>query len=282
MAYKILKPSESLAYLKRYETQAKKRFGQNFIIDNNVVEKIARVGGASNQVVLEIGPGLGALTQYLLRDARHVVAVEIDQDCVAILKERFHQEAKFTLIHHDFLTLHPSELEPYPITHLIANLPYYITTPILFHVIEQYPHIHHISIMVQKEVADRFNALPKTKAYGALSIILQTQFEMRLEMQVPAKVFHPAPKVSSSVISLKRKEDHRLPSVFFRLVKMGFAHRRKTLLNNLKGMTGLPDVLMRLKHDPSVRAEALSPSQWVELFHELQKETSESLESLIK
>ncbi len=282
MTFKALKPSDSLAYLKRYQTKAKKHFGQNFIIDNNIVEKIARIGGAQDQVVLEIGPGLGALTQFLLRDAQQVIAVEIDKDCVDILRERFGDHPKLILIERDFLKLDPHDLDEYKMTHLIANLPYYITTPILFHVIENYPNIKHLSIMVQKEVADRFRAQPKTKAYGALSIILQSQFDIHSEMQVPPSVFHPAPKVSSSVVNFKRKDDMISDVRFFKLVKMGFAQRRKTLVNNLKGIPQLSDILHDMGHDVAIRSEALDPIQWLQLFERLKNESSVALESLLK
>jgi 16S rRNA (adenine1518-N6/adenine1519-N6)-dimethyltransferase len=282
MTSKALKPSDSLAYLKRYNTKAKKHFGQNFIIDNNIVEKIARVGDAHQNVVLEIGPGLGALTHFLLRDAKQVIAVEIDKDCVDILQERFEQHPNLILIEHDFLKLDPKELDGYPITHLIANLPYYITTPILFHVIENYPRIHHFSIMVQKEVADRFRAHPKTKAYGALSIILQSQFEIHSEMQVPPSVFYPKPKVSSSVVNFKRKENSALDERFFKLVKLGFAQRRKTLVNNLKHIPHMPDILRALGHDVAIRSEALDPTQWLQLFDKLKNDSAVPLESLLK
>ena len=267
----ILKPSEMMERLALYKGKAKKHFGQNFIIDNNIVEKIARLGQAKNQKVLEIGPGLGALTQFLLREAESVVAVEIDPVCVDILNERFGELKHFTLIQGDILELNPATINVHQPTHLIANLPYYITTPILFHVMETMPSVTHMSVMVQKEVADRFSARPNTKAYGALSVLLQTHYAIETVMQVPSSVFYPKPRVASSVVHFTRREHRALDPAFSALVKQGFAQRRKTLINNLKAYPHCADVLKQLKLDLAIRGEALSPEQWLLLYQALMK-----------
>jgi 16S rRNA (adenine1518-N6/adenine1519-N6)-dimethyltransferase len=282
MPLTILKPSESLALLETYQRRAQKRYGQNFIIDNNIVEKIARVGQAQDQVVLEIGPGLGALTQFLVRDARAVVAVEIDPICVDILHTRFQDVQHFSLVCGDFLTFTPDDLGTQTITHVIANLPYYITTPIVFQIIEHYPQVTHMTIMVQKEVAQRFSAQPNTKAYNALSVILQRQWTIELAMRVPPSVFHPRPRVASAVVRFVKKPQAQPDPSFDAWVKQGFAQRRKTLLNNLKTLPQLKSTLITLGLDPAVRAEALSVAQWERLVEVLRNAPSDSAESLLK
>lgn len=282
MPLTILKPSESLALLHAYQRQAQKRYGQNFIIDNNIVEKIARLGQAHDQVVLEIGPGLGALTQFLARDARAVVAVEIDPICVDILQTRFQDVEHVSLVKGDFLTLRPEDLGASTITHVIANLPYYITTPIIFHILEQYPDVTQMTLMVQKEVAERFSASPNTKAYNALSVILQRQWTIEVAMRVPPSVFHPRPRVASAVVRFVKKPQIQPDPSFDAWVKQGFAQRRKTLINNLKAFPQLKASLNQLGLDPSVRAEALSVEQWERLVESLRNAPSDAPQSLLK
>ncbi len=248
--------------LKNHELKAKKHYGQNFIIDPSVVVKIANLADIKGKVVIEVGPGLGALTEQLALHALKVIAFEIDKDCVKILNEAF-IDTNVAIIHQDFLEVNSRDISN--ATHLVGNLPYYITTAILFHIIEALPQIECITIMVQKEVADRFNAKPKTKDYNALSIILQTLFEIKVLMKVNPKVFMPMPKVESSVLQLRRKNliDY---SEFFTLVKTGFTQRRKTLVNNLKSISDIELNLIKLGYTKTVRAEELSVEQWHKLY----------------
>jgi len=253
---------KTMETLKNHDLKAKKHYGQNFIIDPSVVVKIASLADIKDKNVIEVGPGLGALTEQLSLLATKVIAFEIDQDCVEILNEAF-KESNVEIIHKDFLEVKSNDIGN--ATHLVGNLPYYITTAILFHIIENLPQIECITIMVQKEVADRFNAKPKTKDYNALSIILQTLFEIKVLMKVNPKVFMPMPKVESSVLQLKRKSliDY---SEFFILVKTGFTQRRKTLVNNLKNIDSIENILTNLGYTKTVRAEELSIDQWYNLY----------------
>jgi 16S rRNA (adenine1518-N6/adenine1519-N6)-dimethyltransferase len=253
---------KTMETLNNHELKAKKHYGQNFIIDPSVVVKIANLADIKDKIVVEVGPGLGALTEQLALHASKVIAFEIDQDCVNILDEAF-KDTNVTIVHQDFLKVSSQDIDN--ATHLIGNLPYYITTAILFHIIETLPQIECITIMVQKEVADRFNAKPKTKDYNALSIILQTLFEIKVLMKVNPKVFMPVPKVESSVLQLKRKNQTDY-SEFFALVKTGFTQRRKTLVNNLKSNLDIELILIKLGYTKTVRAEELSVNQWHELY----------------
>jgi 16S rRNA (adenine1518-N6/adenine1519-N6)-dimethyltransferase len=253
---------KTMETLKNHELKAKKHYGQNFIIDPSVVVKIANLADVKDKVVIEVGPGLGALTEQLALHASKVIAFEIDIDCVDILNEAF-KDTNVTIVHQDFLEV--SNQDIHNATHLIGNLPYYITTAILFHVIETLPQIECITIMVQKEVADRFNAKPKTKDYNALSIILQTLFEIKVLMKVNPKVFMPVPKVESTVLQLKRRNQLDY-SEFFILVKTGFTQRRKTLVNNLKSILDIESMLIKLGYTKTVRAEELSIEEWYKLY----------------
>jgi len=265
MTKNISTHSETSRQLKENNLHAKKKFGQNFIIDTSVVEKIARLSLSEGQIVVEVGPGLGALTQQLALVADKVIAYEIDTDCVKLLHESF-TDGAVEIIEQDFLTVTALDIEKTGATVLVGNLPYYITTPILFHVLEDLWSIKVITIMVQKEVADRFIAKPSTKDYNALSVILQTLCEVKVIMKVKPHVFLPQPTVDSSVVQLIRKDSDKDRRPFFDFVKLGFTQRRKTLTNNLKS---IPDVLSHLEalgHRPDIRAEALSPSQWLTLY----------------
>ncbi len=257
--------SETSRQLKENNLHAKKKFGQNFIIDTSVVEKIARLSLSEGKTVVEVGPGLGALTQQLALVADKVIAYEIDTDCVKLLHESF-AESSVEIIEQDFLTVTSADIEKTGATVLVGNLPYYITTPILFHVLEDLNSIKVITIMVQKEVADRFSAKPSTKDYNALSVIIQTHCEVKTIMKVKPHVFLPQPTVESSVVQLIRKDNNTDRRPFFEFVKLAFTQRRKTLTNNLKSIPDLVSHLEALGHRSDIRAEALSPSQWLTLY----------------
>ena len=259
--------AQTIKILREHQLSAKKKFGQNFIIDPKIVEKIARLSDAQDRNIIEIGPGIGALTEQLLMIAKYVTAYEIDKDCIKVLDEQFHDKDNLTVIDKDFLTTTSEEIEATQASHCVGNLPYYITTPILFHILEDLPSIRTITIMVQREVADRFNAQVNTKDYNALSIILQTLCDIKMVMKVPPNVFHPAPNVDSAVVQLIRKDvDQASLKPFFALVKKGFVQRRKTLTNNLKDVPNIKAILNELNLSESIRAEALTLDQWRQIY----------------
>lgn len=263
--------ARTLAILKQYGMSAKKGFGQNFIIDPSVVEKIARVSGINETTnVIEVGPGIGALTEQLALKAKSVTAYEIDPRCIEVLADTMSPYPNVKVILKDFLEVKAEELPEGELT-LCANLPYYVTTPILFHILENLPKITSFTIMVQKEVADRFVAKPSTKDYNALSIIVQTLYEVKNVMNVPKGVFLPRPNVDSAVVRFVRRnilpiED---PDRFFKLVKTSFTQRRKTLANNLKELGNQEKIqaaILKAGLSESVRAEALTLAEFVKLY----------------
>ncbi|MGB7594862.1 MAG: 16S rRNA (adenine(1518)-N(6)/adenine(1519)-N(6))-dimethyltransferase RsmA [Erysipelotrichaceae bacterium] len=263
--------ARTLAILKKFGMSAKKGFGQNFIIDPSVVEKIARVANIDeNSNVIEVGPGIGALTEQLALKAKSVTAFEIDPRCIEVLADTMSAYPNVTVVLQDFLTVKDEDLPAGELT-LCANLPYYVTTPILFHIIEELPRITSFTIMVQKEVADRFVAKPSTKDYNALSIIVQTLFEVKTVMNVSKAVFLPRPTVDSAVVRFQRKANLPIedPDRFFKLVKTSFIQRRKTLVNNLKEIADTETIQSKLKLaglDLNIRAEALSLADFYRLY----------------
>lgn len=259
--------AQTIKILREHQLKAKKHFGQNFIIDPTVVEKIARLADVEGKTVIEVGPGLGALTEQLANKADKVIAYEIDPDCVQVLSEGLGNRENLTVIQKDFLTTSADEIAQTGATHCVGNLPYYITTPILFHILENLPSIRVVTIMVQKEVALRFNASVNTKDYNALTIILQTLCDIKMVMKVPPAVFHPAPNVESAVVQLRRKDiDINDMKDYFEFVKKGFTQRRKTLVNNMKDSYDIKDSLIKMNLSESVRGEALTLAQWRELY----------------
>jgi len=265
MTKNISTHKETSRLLQENKLHAKKKYGQNFIIDSSVVEKIARLSNSKDEIVIEVGPGLGALTQQLALVARKVIAYEIDSDCVKVLCESF-KETNVEIIQQDFLTVDSDMIIKTGAKVLVGNLPYYITTPILFHVLEDLPSIRSITIMVQKEVADRFSALPSTKDYNALSVIIQTLCEVKTIMKVKPHVFFPQPTIDSSVVQLIRKDLTQDMVPFFEFVKLAFTQRRKTLTNNLKSIPNIQDHLLACGHRIDIRAEAISPQAWYTLY----------------
>lgn len=252
--------------LNQYDLHAKKRFGQNFIIDPSVVEKIARSCGAnSNTTVLEIGPGLGALTQQLAMVAKEVISIEIDQDMVEILNNECELE-NVTIVHQDFLDYDLSQLKDKEDIVVCANVPYYITTPILFKLIESELKIRQITLMVQKELGQRLVADINTKEYNALSVMMATLFDFKTVMNVNKRSFYPSPKVDSVVVALLRKADYSEYKEFFSFVKKAFTQRRKTLVNNLKDEIDITGVLESLGHSVMIRPQQLTQAQFLEIY----------------
>ena len=242
MKERISTPSKTREIIEQNRFFLKKGFGQNFLIDSNVLDNIAFAAQITDEdCILEIGPGIGSLTQVLADHAKQVVAVEIDKALIPILSQTLEEYPNIQIINQDILKTDINAIiqehnNGKPIK-VVANLPYYITTPIIMGLLEkQYP-IDSITVMVQKEVAERMEATPKNKNYGALSVAVQYYCDVTLDMIVPPSCFMPQPKVSSGVITLKvlpqRKVVTKDEALFFHIVKCAFGQRRKTLLNSL-------------------------------------------------
>lgn len=266
-------PQETIAVLNKYQFTFQKKFGQNFLIDTHVLEKIISAAGITEEdFVLEIGPGIGTMTQYLASAAREVCAVEIDKSLIPILEDTLKDYDNVTVINQDILKVDIAELareknQGKPIK-VVANLPYYITTPIIMGLFESHVPVESITVMVQKEVADRMQVGPGTKDYGALSLAVQYYAEPYIVANVPPNCFMPRPKVGSAVIRLTR---HKEPPVrvkdeklLFGIIRASFNQRRKTLANGLKNYEGLPftkeeieEAISQCGFSPSVRGEAL-------------------------
>ena len=286
MAY-LSDPKETIAVLQRYNFNFQKKFGQNFLIDGHVIEKIiAAAGIGKDDVVLEIGPGIGTLTQRLCEAAGDVVAVEIDRNLIPILTgDTCKNYANLQIISGDIMkTDIPELLRPFgkrPVK-VVANLPYYITTPILMKLLEDRLPIESITVMVQKEVAERMETGPGTKDYGALSLAVQYYSEPYLAANVPANCFMPRPNVGSAVIRLTIHEE---PPVnvkdekhMFALIRASFNQRRKTLVNGIGNAAELPyskeqvaAALTKLGISETVRGEALTLADFAALSDALQE-----------
>ncbi|MDO4339718.1 MAG: 16S rRNA (adenine(1518)-N(6)/adenine(1519)-N(6))-dimethyltransferase RsmA [Eubacteriales bacterium] len=274
-------PQCTIEVLQKYDFVFQKRFGQNFLIDTHVLDKIIRASEITkDDFVLEIGPGIGTMTQYLAQSAREVAAVEIDDALIPILEDTLKEWDNVTVIHGDILKTDISRLAVEknggkPIK-VVANLPYYITTPIIMGLFENKVPLESITIMVQREVADRMLVGPGTKDYGALSLAVQYYAEPRIVANVPPNCFMPRPKVGSAVIRLIR---HREPPVqvtdeklMFRLIRASFNQRRKTLVNGLKNSQELDFSKERIENaltecglPLNIRGEALTLQQFAEL-----------------
>lgn len=270
----------TLYILKQYEFSTKKKFGQNFLIDEGVLSGIVETAGVTKEDhVLEIGPGIGSMTHYLCEEAGHVTAVEIDDKLIPILTDMMQGYDNFTLIHDDILKVDLDALakeaggRPFKV---VANLPYYITTPIVMELLEKKLPIESITIMVQKEVAERMQAGPGTKAYGALSLAVQYYADAEIEMEVSPSSFLPPPQVSSTVIKLTRYEKPPVEvedeKLMFRLIRDSFNQRRKTLVNALSNGGGagvskdvIRECILEIGEKETVRGEALSLAKFAEL-----------------
>lgn len=274
-------PKNTIEMIQKYQFMFQKKFGQNFLIDTHVLEKIITSAGvAKDDCVLEIGPGIGTMTQYLAECARQVIAVEIDRNLIPILKETLADYKNVEIINEDILKVDIKQLaDQYnggrPIK-VVANLPYYITTPIIMGLFENDVPIDNITVMVQKEVADRMQEGPGSKDYGALSLAVQYYAEPEIVANVPPNCFIPRPNVGSAVIRLTRHREMPVkannPKLMFRLIRASFNQRRKTLQNGLNNSPELPyteeqvvQALETMGLSPSVRGEALTLSQFAKL-----------------
>ena len=283
-------PQNTIEILQKYKFVFQKKFGQNFLIDTHVLEKIIDAAGiGKGDMVLEIGPGIGTMTQYLAETAGKVVAVEIDKNLIPILHETLQAYDNVKIIHGDILKVDISKLVEEenggkPIK-VVANLPYYITTPIIMGLFEGNVPIESITVMVQKEVADRMQVGPGSKEYGALSLAVQYYAEPYIAANVPPNCFMPRPNVGSAVIRLTRHQtppvDVENPELMFKLVRASFNQRRKTLqngLNNSQELTftkeQIAQAIAEANLPPAVRGEALTLAQFAELanvFSEMEK-----------
>lgn len=274
-------PVNTIAVLQKYQFNFQKKFGQNFLIDTHVLDKIIKEAGVTKEdCVLEIGPGIGTMTQYLAESAREVIAVEIDKALIPILQDTLSSYDNVTVINEDILKLDIGALVEEknagkPIK-VVANLPYYITTPIIMGLFENHVPMESITIMVQKEVADRMQEGPGSKEYGALSLAVQYYARPEIVALVPPNCFMPRPNVGSAVIRLTR---HKNPPVevndeayMFRLIRASFNQRRKTLANGLKNASDLnltreqvEEALTKMDLPLTVRGETLSLEQFATL-----------------
>lgn len=273
-------PSNTIEVLKKYNFSFQKKFGQNFLIDTHVLEKIIEESEiTSDDCVLEIGPGIGTMTQYLAENARQVVAVEIDKALMPILADTLSDYDNVKVINDDILKVDIQKLcDEYnggkPIK-VVANLPYYITTPIIMGLFESHVPLKSITIMVQKEVADRMQEGPGSKEYGALSLAVQYYAKPEIVANVPPNCFMPRPNVGSAVIKLTRYEESPVQvddeKYMFNIIRASFNQRRKTLANGLtNGGLGLTremvtDALAQMGLSETIRGEALTLEQFATL-----------------
>ena len=281
MNQKLSDPKKTIEVIQKYQFAFQKRFGQNFLIDAHVLEKIVSAAGITkDDCVLEIGPGIGTMTQYLAESAGQVIAVEIDTNLLPILTDTLKDYSNIKVINQDILKVDINELvKEYnngrPIK-VVANLPYYITTPIIMGLFESNVPIDNITVMVQKEVADRMQVGPGSKDYGALSLAVQYYASPYIVANVPPNCFIPRPNVGSAVIRLTRYQEPPVqvkdPKLMFKLIRASFNQRRKTLQN---GLNNSPEIsfskeeitkaIESLGVSPSVRGEALSLEQFAQL-----------------
>ncbi len=275
MAY-LGNPSGTIEVLQKYNFNFQKKFGQNFLIDPHVLDKIISAAEITKEdCVLEIGPGIGTMTQYLAENAREVIAVEIDKNLIPILEDTLSSYDNVTVINEDILKVDIAKIveernDGKPIK-VVANLPYYITTPIIMGLFESHVPLCSITIMVQKEVADRMKVGPGTKDYGALSLAVQYYAKPEIVANVPPNCFIPRPNVGSAVIRLTRYAEPPVKveneQKMFSIIRASFNQRRKTLVNGLVngGVAKKEEVLSALSEmglSPSVRGEALTLEQF--------------------
>nr|WP_294468159.1 16S rRNA (adenine(1518)-N(6)/adenine(1519)-N(6))-dimethyltransferase RsmA [uncultured Sellimonas sp.] len=278
-------PQNTIAVLQKYHFNFQKKFGQNFLIDTHVLDKIIRAAGITkDDFVLEIGPGIGTMTQYLAKAAREVVAVEIDKALIPILEDTLSGFPNAEVIQDDILKVDIAGLarernDGRPIK-VVANLPYYITTPIIMNLFESQVPLDSVTVMVQKEVAERMQAGPGSKDYGALSLAVQYYAEPYIAANVPPNCFMPRPNVGSAVIRLTR---HEVPPVqvedeklLFQIIRASFNQRRKTLVN---GLNNSPEIVLSkeqiteavesLGKGAGVRGEALTLEEFARLSNRI-------------
>jgi len=284
----ISTPTKTVEILKKYDFHFKKSLGQNFLIEPNILDNIVYAAGIEPSIgVVEVGPGIGALTQKLAEKAGKVLAIEIDQRLIPILNDTLSRYDNIEIIHGDVLKLSIAELlekhlADFSEVKLVANLPYYITTPIIMTLLEQNLKLASITVMIQKEVAERIQAKPGTKDYGSLTLAIQYYAEAKVVLQVPKTAFMPKPNVDSAIIQLTLRKQAPVQvddeQFFFRLIKASFAQRRKTIMNNLihnllckEKKDQIFTILESVEIDPSRRAETLTIQDYANLSNLLVK-----------
>ena len=270
--------------LNSYGLKAKKRFGQNFLIDKLIIDRIVEESNIlENDVVIEIGPGIGNLTEELLKKAKLVIAFEIDEDMIKILKDRFKDGANLIVINKDILQVNMDEIKEKYVDDgtsikVVANLPYYITTPIMFKLFKDASFIQSMTIMVQKEVADRIVAAPGSKDYGILSINTKYYGKSRKLFDVPNMSFTPIPNVISSIVKIDIRKIYsvRDEELFFRIVKASFAQRRKKLINSIENSNmididkeELKTILNKNNISENTRAEEIDITKYIDLANDI-------------
>lgn len=285
----IATPSRTKEILAKHGFTFKKSLGQNFLTEPNILRKIVETAGIDETTnVIEVGPGIGALTEQLAKQAKQVLAFEIDDRLIPVLADTMQPYANVKIIHQDVLqadlstTIRSEFIDTAASLKVVANLPYYITTPIMMHFLESQVPVDEMVVMMQKEVADRISAVPGTKAYGSLSIAVQYYMEAKLAFIVPKTVFVPQPNVDSAILKLTRRPQPAVAVTdekeFFKLTKAAFQLRRKTLWNNLQNSYGkdeetkqwLADSLEASGIDPKRRGETLSLAEFAKLSNEMQ------------
>lgn len=276
----ISAPSRTKEILEQYGLKAKKGFGQNFLVDPKLVERCAEEAHLDGAVI-EIGPGIGSLTEQLAIHSKHVTSYEIDKDLLVVLVDTLGAYDNVEIINEDFLECDlrskVDELkEKYGMVVVCANLPYNITSPILFRLFEECPDIPYITVMVQKEVGERFAALPGSKEYSSLSVEAQYLYDVSTLFKVPARSFNPSPAVDSVIVQFARKDkeiSNEKAQDFFTFVKAAFKQRRKTIYNNLKEYLGdgerANEVLLAVNIRPQKRAQEMSLEELEKIFEEL-------------
>ena len=288
----IAVPSRTREILAKHGFTFKKSLGQNFLTEPNILRKIVETAEITEETnVIEVGPGIGALTEHLARSAKQVLAFEIDDRLIPVLEDTLQDYPNVTVVHQDVLQANLNQVTSdnfrteLPIK-VVANLPYYITTPIMMHFLESDLPVAEMVVMMQKEVADRISAKPGTKAYGSLSIAVQYYMEAKLAFIVPKTVFVPQPNVDSAILKLTRRATPAVSVTdekeFFKLTKSAFQLRRKTLWNNLQNTYGKDDATKQwLKSsleaatiEPSRRGETLSLAEFAALSNEMQARKS--------
>jgi len=275
MYYSPIKMKELLS---KHGFNLKKMFGQNFIIDENIINNIINVSNIDKDtLVIEIGPGAGSLTYKLSEYAKNVVCYEIDETLKEVLKETLKEKENVEIIYKDFLkadVLNDLKKYDYKKLYVVANLPYYVTTPIIVKIIEDNINVNKMVVMVQKEVGDRFKASPGTKDYGSLSVFLNYYFDVKKVLDISKNVFIPKPNVDSIVVEFNKKENLKElndKELFFKLIRDSFTQKRKTLRNNLKGynLEKVEEILLKYNYDLSVRAEQLNIDIFIEIANNL-------------
>ena len=275
----LIIPRNTIQFLKEHGISAKKRYGQNFLIDPKVLSRIIEGADITKEdTVLEIGPGIGTMTQALCEAAGRVIAVEIDRDMIPLLEENLAEFHNYEIINEDILKVDLKKLIKERLK-IAANLPYYITTPIIMGLLEQDLPLDSVTVMVQKEVAERMQAKPGTKDYGALTLAVQYYTKAEIIANVPSNCFIPRPNVDSAVIRLKLHEDPPVRPAdekkMFGLIRAAFSQRRKTLVNALKNDAALSSegvtkerieaAISRMELDPNIRGERLSLEEFARL-----------------